>query len=222
MLGGMHARHGCDVRLIVIALDPAVARWCAEPIVLGEGCLVLRPRVIGRGMIPRITDLAEAQEAPELAVLSALAHGDEPGGEEVVLAALASVETLDEERRLVYPDFILANLPDLARLALEKLLDLRNYEYQSEFARRYFAEGRAEGEAAGRAAGEAAGKAAGEAAGKAAGKAELLLGLLRLKGFRPSRRQRERILGCTDERQIERWAGRVLHARRLAEVFVEP
>ena len=202
-LAGMHARHRCDVYLTVIALDPAVARWCAEAIVLGEGCMVVRPRVIDRAAIPRIIDPEAARAAPELAVLSALAHGDEPGGEEVALAALAAASSLDEERRLVYPDFILAGLPAAARLALDKLMDLRNYEFQSDFARRYFAEGKAEG----------------RAEGKAEGKAELLLGLLRLRGFRPSKRQRERVLACTDETQLETWAARVLRARTLAEVF---
>jgi flagellar biosynthesis/type III secretory pathway protein FliH len=53
----------------------------------------------------------------------------------------------------------MSSLGEAARHAL-KNMDARKYEYQSDFARQYIAQGRAEGEAQGRAEGEAHGRAA--------------------------------------------------------------
>ena len=72
---GLRARLGCPVTLVVITLDPRVAAWCAEPIDLGRQRGTILPLVLGPGQIPSITDTEEARRAPELAVLSVLAHG---------------------------------------------------------------------------------------------------------------------------------------------------
>jgi flagellar biosynthesis/type III secretory pathway protein FliH len=53
----------------------------------------------------------------------------------------------------------MSSLGEAARQAL-KNMDARKYEYQSDFARQYIAQGRAEGAAEGRAEGEAHGRAA--------------------------------------------------------------
>jgi hypothetical protein len=55
----------------------------------------------------------------------------------------------------LYVDLVLASLSSAARQELQTM-DPAKYEYQSEFARRYIALGRAEGEAAGSARGRAA------------------------------------------------------------------
>ena len=76
------------------------------------------PIVLGPESLPRITDVEEAVEAPELAVLSALAHGNDPKGVEVVLAAVAASAGLDEERGKLYCDLVTAGLTESARRAL--------------------------------------------------------------------------------------------------------
>ena len=80
-VAGLRARLGCPVTLVIIALDPQVAAWCAEPIDLGRQRGTILPLVLGPAEIPFITDLDEARRAPELAVLSVAAHGREPGAE---------------------------------------------------------------------------------------------------------------------------------------------
>ncbi|HEY8375161.1 MAG TPA: hypothetical protein VIK91_01675, partial [Nannocystis sp.] len=67
--------------------------------------------------------------------------------------------------------------------------------------------------------GEAKGRAEGEAKGMAKGEATILLKLLQLKGFAVLEELRQRILECTDCAQLEEWAGRVLTARSLEDVF---
>ncbi|HWK75922.1 MAG TPA: DUF4351 domain-containing protein [Povalibacter sp.] len=57
---------------------------------------------------------------------------------------------LDEERSRLYFDLILNSLSEAARRALRNM-DPAKYEYQSDFARKYVAQGRAEGRAEGRA-----------------------------------------------------------------------
>ncbi|MBI4705627.1 MAG: hypothetical protein HY744_31425 [Deltaproteobacteria bacterium] len=53
---------------------------------------------------------------------------------------------------------MLTSLGEAARQGLEAMMETGGYEYQSEFARRYVAQGRAEGRADGRAEGEAQGR----------------------------------------------------------------
>ena len=51
---------------------------------------------------------------------------------------------LDADRSKLYCDLILSSLPEIARRALLEM-DTKKYEYQSEFARRYYGQGKAEG-----------------------------------------------------------------------------
>src|SRR5262249_29503593 len=103
---------------------------------------------------PVIEDPVRAAADPELAVLSAMAHGCDSDTERsvrIALAAQLASEHLDAERSGLYVDLILNSLSEAARRRLQTL-DPIKYEYQSDFARHYFFKGRAEGEAAGRAA----------------------------------------------------------------------
>jgi hypothetical protein len=56
---------------------------------------------------------------------------------------------LDAERSTLYCDLVLNALPEAARRALQTM-NASKYEYQSEFARRYFGQGKAAGKAEGR------------------------------------------------------------------------
>jgi len=73
---GSRAKHRCPVGVLVVAPDPDIAASCAEPIETGIPGFVLRPPVLGREAVPVVTDPAEAARRPELAVLSAMAHGE--------------------------------------------------------------------------------------------------------------------------------------------------
>ena len=141
----LRAALGVPVTLVVVAPSRALARWCATPIVLDTMGNVYRPPVLGPGAVPAITDPAAARAFPELAVLSAVMHGYEPDAEHIGLAALAGCETLDSDLGRLYADVVLASLSKKARLALEALMALTNYRYQSQYFRNVFAEGREQG-----------------------------------------------------------------------------
>ena len=69
------ARYRCPAMLLVLAPDPAVARWASQAIELGHPGFALRPVVIGYDRVPRLRNAETARATPELAVLSAMATG---------------------------------------------------------------------------------------------------------------------------------------------------
>ena len=142
---GERARLRCPVTLMVVTLTERMARWCSRRIPLdlvGNG---FQPLVVGPTAIPRITDMDQARAFPELAVLSAASHGHERDGDRIAMSALAGCSTLDKDRGALYADFVLAHLGQEARRILEAFMRIEGYEYQSDFARKYVAEGRREG-----------------------------------------------------------------------------
>ena len=142
----------CPVTLLVLAPDPAVARWASRPIDLGHPDFALRPLVISYAQVPLVRDPAVACAAPELAVLSAMAHPSL----ETADAAGAALPLLPEDKQKLYWDVILAGMPELVRQILEARM-IKGYQYQSDFARKYIALGREEGREAGREEGRADG-----------------------------------------------------------------
>jgi hypothetical protein len=155
-------------------------------------------------------------------VLSALAHGPWPDGGEVLRALPAALVSVDDQHAKLYYDLVLSALPSAARRHLEELMTT-TYEYQSDFARKYVAEGeaigRAEGEAVGRAEGEAVGRAEGEAVGRAEGEAVALLTVLAARGIDIPADARARIAGCTDIDQLTTWLRRAATADTIDDVL---
>jgi hypothetical protein len=128
------------------AREENVARWAGKAIELGGGnCFV--PCVLSLSGVPEITDEERAKEDPELAVLSAMAHARDPDpAKSARIALLAQMVSLglDAERSRLYCDLVLHSLPEAARRALQAM-DASKYQYQSEFARRYYGQGKADG-----------------------------------------------------------------------------
>src|SRR5215470_13554786 len=129
---GARAKYRCPVGLLVVAPDPEIAAWCAEPIETGIPSFVLHPPVLGCEAVPIVTDPAEAARRPELAVLSAMAHGESEYGAAIATAVLPAVARLDDERARFYGDLVLNSLNEATRRALETMM--KGYEYQSDFA----------------------------------------------------------------------------------------
>ncbi len=193
---GARAAHECPVGLLVVAPDPAVAAWCATPIATGIPGFVLRPPVLGRASVPVVTDAAEAARRPEMAVLSAMAHGEGEQGAAIAAAVLPAVWGLDEERGKFYGDLVLNSLNEAARRALEATM--KGYQYQSDFAKKYVAQGRVEA------------------------RASDVLTVLRVRGIAVPEAVRERVLGERDPERLERWHERAILAASVAEVMEEP
>jgi hypothetical protein len=196
---GLRARMRCPVCLLVVTAHEAVARWAAAPIDLGGGNR-FSPLVLGPSGVPQITDQNRANADPELAVLSAMAHGQDADSDralQIAVAAMTASLGLDAERSVLYYDLVYASLSEAARKSLQAM-DPAKYEFQSDFAKRYLSQGRAEGEAK--------------------GEARILLKLLALKFGPLSAAIAERVQTASIA-ELDLWADRVLNATTLDEVL---
>ncbi|GAA4888086.1 hypothetical protein [Streptomonospora salina] len=193
----VRARLECPTALLVICGDDATASWAAEPIPLGnpDSCLV--PLVLGPEQVPVVTSPEEAREMPEIALLSAVAHGGE--NIKTLLACFEALEVLPQETFGLYYDFVVTALPPAALSTWEELMADAAEKYRSEFARRYVSEG--------------------EARGEARGEAKAILTVLAERGIDVSDEQRNHILTCTCENTLTTWLTRALTATSTSQLF---
>ena len=139
----VRVRDRCPVTLVVLTLRERTARWAAAPRLLRiGGPAVIAPVVIGPAQIPRITDLEQARALPELAVLSAAAHGRTPGAELIAHTAIAACAALDSAHQALYADFVMGCLSPEARHALEGIMPHQRFLPLSDIGKRFYAEGR--------------------------------------------------------------------------------
>jgi hypothetical protein len=202
-VANLRARLECPVCLLVVTADEATARWAGRAIDLGASNR-FTPYVIGPDGVPWVTSEQQARDDPELAVLSAMAHGKDPDIErsvQVAIAAQLASLGLDEERSKFYYDLVQHALSEAARRALQTM-DPSKCEYQSEFARRYVAQGREEG----------------RSEGSAAGRADLLSRLLAHRFGPLPGSARERLAAASIE-ELGAIGERLLTARNLAEAL---
>lgn len=192
-LATLRARLRCPVALLVVCAETATARWCATPIEMGHPGWLLRPLVVAPDQVPVVTDVEQAAQSPELAVLSALAHGGHADQEQIFQAMLSGLRSLDQDHANLYADVVLAGLPETARRSLEAMMNLATYEYQSDYARRYVSQG----------------------------EADALLTVLAARGIEVPADARDKITGCTDVDQLRTWLRRAVTATSLAELFAE-
>jgi hypothetical protein len=208
-IANLRARHRCPVCLLVITIEDAVARWAGKSIGLGPGTRC-KPWVIGPSNTPAITELQQASENVELAVLSAMEHGhgaDIALAARIASAAIVASAALDDERSKLYFDLILISLARNAPEALEDTMkNSLGFEYQSDFARRYVAQGLAEGRMEGR------------TEGRTEGRVELILKMLAGRfGPLPDLIQ-TRVRGA-DDAQLDAVAERMLTAQSLEQAL---
>lgn len=196
----------CPVTLVVVALTPAVARWCAQPIALDTRGSVIHPLVLGPEIIPRILDIEDARARPELAVLSAVAHARTEDAPRIAAAALTACAALDSEHASLYADLVLAHLGTVARKALEEFMDFQGYRPMSDLFRRPFD------------AGEKKGRKDGQKEGRREGLAEVLTMQLESR-FGPLPEHAVRALAEAKTVSLRAWARRILAAESLDEVF---
>ncbi|MGK4000576.1 hypothetical protein [Sorangium sp. So ce1024] len=214
----VRARKRCDTTVLVVAPDAGVAAWAAATIDLGLGRGHVAPLVLGPAVVPEITDPADAVKETELAVLSAVAHGNGPSGLTVVQAALAALGRLDQAHAMVYFQVIWNGLREPMRQALEALVMERQIEGESTFPpsiQRLIDRGKLEGMREGK----LEGIREGELKGKLEGKRDTLLRLLSRAGIALTEDESARIQACTDVATLDRWLENVLGAKTAAEVL---
>ena len=190
----------------MVAPDAAVATWAAENIDLGLGLGNIKPLVLGPAIVPEVTDEAEAEREMELAILSAVAHGNGPNGLVIVLAALGALGRLDQEHAAAYFQIVYHALREPVRRALEVLIMERTSEAKATFppfAQQLIDRGIREG----------------KLEGKLEGKREALLRLLARAGIALTEDDRARVQACTDAGTLDRWVDNVLGAKTATDVL---
>ncbi|GHC74965.1 hypothetical protein GCM10007079_09680 [Nocardiopsis terrae] len=197
----LHTRLECPTMLVVLCPTDALARWCAAPIRTGHPGFDLAPLTIGPSAMPLIVDGERARELPELAVLSARAHGDDDP--RTLNAVVEALNNTASRNRAFYYDYVLAGLNEAARKELEGLMSVETYQWQSDFARKYVGIGREEGREEGRVV---------EATRN-------VVSILQARGFSLPEATRERIESCTDLETLEKWVPLAVTADRPEDLF---
>ena len=114
------------------------------------------------------------------------------------LSAVEALGKLDAERAVIYFDLIRAALSEAARKAIDAMIS-QKYEFQSDFALRYIAEGKAEG--------------------KAEGRASSVISVLEARGIVLTLEARARILACTDLDVLDDWVRRAVSVEHAEELI---
>ena len=200
-VASLQLRLRCPTCLLIFTPDARVAKWAAHISPQGPGWS-FKPLVLGPDMIPVVTTPEDAAARPELAVLSVMAHAARmPSARAAAMATAATQAVVNLPCGELYFDAILASLSAAARKAFEAM-NIKNYEFQSEWARNLIAQGRAEG----------------EAEGEARGKATAILRVLQARGILVAAEIRDQITGCTDLATLDRWIQRAVVAARANDV----
>jgi hypothetical protein len=120
------------------------------------------------------------------------------------------VPEVDRENRRVYADLLFTKVSAALRAALKaKVTEMQSSpETELPDILQWFVD-----------LGEARGEAKGAAKGEAKGEAKALLKILEVRGIGVQPDQRDRILECRDEVQLEGWIARAALARTADEVF---
>ena len=204
------AERECPVVVLVLAIDAEVAAWASEKIDLGLGLGATQPLVLGPTTVPVLTDPAVAAKEVELAILSAMAHGNGPQGLDAVQTALAALGQLDREHAAVYFQIIWDALREPMQRALEALVMERQTEGKTSFppfAQQIFERGKLDG------------IREGKLDGIREGKREALLRLLARAGIALDAEDRARIENCTDAATLDRWVDNIIGAKTARDVL---
>ena len=194
----LRAKYECPTHVLVVTPHVDVATWAAKPVPTGlSSDVIFRPLVCGPSVIPCITDPDTAQRNPELAVLSAKAHGMGPHALDVGKAALAASPQVDVEYRLIYTRLVLAAVPAAVRVLLEELMQSQNWDW---LPKSKVVDGFVE-------------------QGVAKGRAEALMVVLAARHVGLTPEQRERILACRDQQVLDDWLARATVATSADEVL---
>jgi hypothetical protein len=196
-VANVYAQTGCPVVLLVVAPDRRVATWCARPIRVGEPDFVLTPVVIGPDGVPLVTDAEQARRQPEVAFLSALAHG--PANRSVLKALLDALNDSNITHGDLYAAAVLQSLPAAARKYMEDEMNKKDRVFHLDFLQESYERG--------------------EAVGEAKSKADDVLDVLGIRGVAIPEDVRERIVNCADVALLATWLKRAVTARTVDDLF---
>lgn len=224
------ARWRCPVLVLVVAPNARVAAWAARSIALG-GRSVFQTEVLSPHAVPAVQAGREALSHPELAVLSAVAHGNEPDGLKAIAAAFSGIAGLQRTEKGLYLALIDQALSKKRR---REVSDMGLFELMEEYDRTFGPRDKklreqaiAEGHALGRKAGQEEGREKGLEEGREegrhqghrAGRATAILQVLTHRGVEVDEATRARVLAVEDEAELDRLLAASLSVERADALF---
>jgi hypothetical protein len=135
------ARYKCDACVLVMALDERVAAWATAPVSLGPGGSVFRAVVLGPSSVPRVASDDEAKRGPELALLSALCHGEQSPSRSGSRSHRLRASVGSGRRRTSICRDIISVRRSIERWR-RSWRRASKHKYLSDFARKYYGKGR--------------------------------------------------------------------------------
>ncbi len=203
----VHDDYRCDTHLLVIATDEPTARWAQRPIsrfLPGRAVAGNAPVVLSPANLPKVSSVEEAKSKPGLAILAALLHG---GVDDDIQEAYRTLRALHDTApspqeamdRIWWLLGLLGGiLTETSFTELQRLIMLNpemKFIPRTEFERQPFYRGKAEG------------------------KAEAVLRVLAARNLSPTEEQRQAVLACRDQAQLERWLDAAVATPSVAALF---
>jgi len=196
-----HARYRCAADVLVVAPHSAVAAWARRGRTYGRG-MALHPCVLGKVALATL-DGDEVRRDPVRAVAATIANLHAPNTARHALETFEALAQWDGDPRGRLSDMLEAALPQHLLQEIEDLMRTDNFEYKSDFARKYYAKGREEG----------------REEGAVSGQARTLLLVLETRELPVDTESRARILSERDPAQLDAWTRRAVTAATVAELF---
>lgn len=198
-------RFHCETLLVVLATNPATARWARQPIPLGNGGSV-RPLVLSAAEIPAVTRVEQARQSPELAVLSAIVHasGDPKQALRISVTAVEALAGMSQPLARLYFDFLEHHQAPENRAAWREIIMSipAGYQWKGAFALEHREAGREEG----------------REEGYADGRRETLIELCQQR-FGPLPEWATGRIAEGSSEQLRHWLQRILSAETLEDVL---
>jgi hypothetical protein len=196
--GALMGRHKCGVMLVVVCLDQKTADKYRRPITSAESSLIICPVVVGPNELPILREAQDVLASPEIATLSAITR---PNDVETVVAVATTLATFDDERGLIYYDYLRGQLPETVRSQLEELMIDTAPRLPDRFTEPI--------------------ERAAEARGEARGEAKCLLTVLEARQLSILADQREIIESCADTGKLLSWTKKAATASSVEEIFAD-
>jgi hypothetical protein len=217
-------RYRCPTWLLVVAPDAEVATWALTSLSSAPGHGDWSPIVLGPNEIPLFTTAEQAEHSPELALLSAIAHGGNESAKALLEALPAALNKMPPEMLPGFLAMLYTTINPVLRTQLEKLMtthefaDIELPPFIQNIIDIGMARGDVEGERRGKLEGKLEGKREGKLEGQARGRAESILELLELRGIEVPDAVRTEVMACTDLPTLNHWFRRAAKLKSATAV----
>lgn len=193
-LAYLENKYQIPATLLVVTPDLETARWARGPFRLGSTGLQnlrLDPFVAGPDNTPFITDLEQAVDDVDFAVLSTLTHRFDPDIEKALGTLAQAIDTMQPKQSALWADLTEVGLEGCAQEIWRQIMQTMQYEFGSQLAR--------------------------QTAAKT--EARLILKSLEIHGIPVSEEARRKIESCNDIDVLEVWFERAHEVKRAEDLF---